>query len=227
MGVRHAISRENFLSEEYLKSHYVLMATRRGMLKKTTLWAFRYPWQAGIKAIVVREDDAVLEARLTDGKRQIVLASSAGRANRRSEERIRAMGRVAMGVIGIRLGEGESVIGMVVISEDTDRTLLTISANGYGKRTKISKYPLHLNAGKGVVTHRINEKTGALVALHGVTDTDDLMIITQNGKLIRQSVNKISQIARYAIGVRTIRLEEDDAIADVTRVVEEEEESTE
>lgn len=221
------ISREDFLSEEYLKSHYVLMATRRGMLKKTTLWAFRYPRRAGIIAIVVREGDAVLETRLTDGKGQIVLATSAGRANRRSEERIRVTGRVAMGVIGIRLGEGERVIGMVVISEDTDRMLLTISANGYGKRTEISNYSLRLSAGKGVIAHRINEKTGALVALHGVTDTDDLMIITQNGKLIRQSVNKISQMARYAIGVRTIRLEEDDAIADVTRVVEEEEESTE
>ena len=203
------------------------MATRRGMLKKTTLWAYRHPRQAGIKAIVVREGDAVLETCLTDGKGQIILATSAGRANRRSEERIRAMGRVTRGVIGIRLGKSERVVGMVEVPEDTDRTLLTITANGYGKRTDISKYPLHLNAGKGVVTHKINEKTGALVALHGVTDSDDLMIITQNGKLIRQSVNKISQMARYTIGVRTIRLEEDDAIADVTRVIEEEEESTE
>ncbi len=219
------VSREDFLDEEFLKSHYILIATRRGLLKKTALWAYRRPWKRGLRAIKIREGDAVLEARLTDGNAQIIMASSGGFANRRSEERIRAVGRVSQGVIGIRMSEDQRVVGMVVVSEETESTLLTISANGFGKRSVVSDYPERIGAGKGVIAQKINEKTGPLVAIRGVLDSDDLMIITQNGNLIRQAVSKISVIGRTTQGVRLIRLREDDAIADVTRVILEDEEA--
>ena len=219
------VSREDFLDEEFLKSHYILMATRRGLLKKTALWAYRRPWKKGLRAIKIREGDAVLEARLTDGNAQIIMASSGGFANRRSEERIRAVGRVSQGVIGIRMSEDQRVVGMVVVSEETESTLLTVSANGFGKRSVVSDYPERIGAGKGVIAQKINEKTGPLVAIRGVLDSDDLMIITQNGNLIRQVVNKISVLGRATQGVRLIRLREDDAIADVTRVILEDDEA--
>lgn len=219
------VSREDFLDEEFLKSHYILIATRRGLLKKTVLWAYRRPWKRGLRAIKIRAGDAVLEARLTDGNAQIIIASSGGFANRRSEERIRAVGRVSQGVIGIRMSEDQRVVGMMVVSEETEYTLLTVSANGFGKRSVVSDYRETISAGKGVIAQKINEKTGPLVAIRGVLDSDDLMIITQNGNLIRQAVSKISVLGRSTQGVRLIRLREDDAIADVTRVILEDEEA--
>ena len=220
-----SVSREEFLSEEFLKSHYVLIATHGGLLKKTALWYYRRPWKKGLRAINIREGDSVLEARLTDGNSQVILASSGGFANRRSEKRVRAVGRTAQGVIGIRMKEGQRVVGMVVVSEDTERMLLTVSANGFGKRSVIGDYRETSGAGKGVMAQRITEKTGPIVAIRGVMDSDDLMIITQNGNLIRQAVSKISVLSRATQGIRLIRLRKDDAIADVTRVISEDEES--
>ncbi len=220
-----SVSREDFLSEEFLKSHYVLIATRGGLLKKTALWAYRRPWKKGLRAIKIREADAVLEARLTDGNAQVIIASSGGFANRRSEKHVRAVGRVSQGVIGIRMQQGQQVVGMVVVSEDTERTLLTVSANGFGKRSIISDYRETSGAGKGVIAQKTNEKTGPLVTIRGVLESDDLMIITQNGNLIRQAVNQISVIGRNSQGVRIIRLRENDAIADVTRVISEDEDT--
>ncbi|MCY4158868.1 MAG: DNA gyrase subunit A [Bacteroidetes bacterium] len=221
------ISREDFTNEEFLKNHYVLMATRGGLLKKTALWEYRNPWKKGLRAIKIREGDSVLEARLTDGNSHIILASSGGLANRRAEKRIRAVGRFSQGVIGIRMKEDQQVVGMVVVSEEAEQTLLTVSANGFGKRSKISDYRETVTAGQGVTTQKINEKTGALVAIRGVLDSDDLMIITQNGTLIRQAVSKISVIGRASQGVRLIRLRENDFIADVTRVISDDQETDE
>ncbi len=218
------VSRDDFQSEEFLKAHYVLIATRGGFLKKTALWEYRTARKKGIKAIKIREGDTVLEARLTDGNSQIILASSGGHANRRCEKRIRTIGRYTQGVFGIRMKEYQQVVGMVVVSRETECTLLTVSANGYGKRSRIGDYSVTLGAGKGVVAHKINEKVGPLVAIRGVMDSDDLMIITQNGNLIRQPVGNISVMGRATQGVRLIRLRESDAIADVTRVISEDEE---
>lgn len=215
------ISREDFLSEEFLKSHYVLIATRGGLLKKTALWEYRNARKAGLKAIKIREKDSVLEVRLTQGTSQIILASSGGFACRRSEIRIRATGRYTQGVIGIRMLKDQQVVGMVVASEETDRTLLTVSENGFGKRSQICDYREMKGAGKGVIAQKVNQRTGPLVAIRGVLQTDDLMIITQNGTLIRQAVEKISLMSRNTQGVRLIRLREHDAIADVTRVISE------
>ena len=219
------VSREDFLNETFLKTHYVLIATRGGRLKKTALWEYRSARKKGIKAIKIQEGDSVLEARLTDGNSHVILASSEGFANRRTEKRIRAIGRFSQGVIGIKMQEGRQVVGMVVVSEDTDQTLLTISANGFGKRSFINDYRETVIAGKGVIAQKINKKTGSLVAIRGVEDLDDLMIITQNGNLIRQEVHKISVLGRASQGVRLIRLRENDSIADVTRVISEGEES--
>ena len=217
------VSREDFRSEHFLKTHYVLCATRLGLLKKTALWQYRRPWKKGLRAIKIREGDSVIEVRLTDGNSQIILASSGGFANRRTEHRIRSVGRVSQGVIGIRLQEDQHVLGMIVVGEDTDQTLLTITANGYGKRSQISDFREMVTPGRGVTAHKISEKTGPLVAIRGVTDADDLMIITHNGILIRQSVDRIRVMSRSTQGVRVIRLRENDAIADVTRVLFEDE----
>jgi len=217
------VSREDFRNEEFLKTHYVLCATRRGLLKKTTLWQYRRPWKKGLRAIKIREGDSVLEVRLTDGNSQIILASSGGFANRRRENRIRSVGRVSQGVIGIRLQENQHVLGMIVVGEDTDQTLLTITANGYGKRSHVSDFREMVTPGKGVIVHKTSEKTGALVAIRGVNDSDDLMIITHNGILIRQAVSKIRVMSRATHGVRLIRLRKNDEIADVTRVLFEDE----
>jgi len=217
------VSREDFLDETFLKNHYVLIATRGGLLKKTALWQYRNPRKKGLRAIKIRENDSVLEARLTDGNSHIILASSGGFANRRAERRIRAVGRVSQGVIGIKMQEGQRVVGMVVIFEEMEQTLLTVSANGYGKRSRIRDYRETVTAGKGVIAQKITEKTGPIVAIRGVLDSDDLMIITQTGNLIRQAVGKISILGRASQGVRLIRLRENDLIADVTRVVSEDE----
>ncbi len=213
------VSREDFLSEMFLKTHYVLIATRKGLLKKTALWEYRRAWKKGIRAIKIREGDSVLEARLTDGESQVILASSGGYANRRCEKRIRAVGRNSQGVIGIRMQEGQHVVGMVVVTEDTDKTLLTVSANGYGKRSSISDYRETVTAGKGVIAQKVTERTGSLITIRRVEDSDDLMIITQNGNLIRQEVGNIRVMGRATQGVRLIQLRENDSIADVTCVI--------
>ena len=218
------VPRDDFLSEEFLKSHFVLIATVGGLVKKTALWEYRRPRKNGIKAIKIREGDSVLEARLTNGNSQIILASSGGYANRRCERRIRAIGRVAQGVKGIRMLESERVIGMVVVTKTTERTLLTVSANGYGKRSQIHEISETVAPGKGVKALVVSEKTGPLVAIRGVLDSDDLMIITRNGTLIRQAVEKISVQGRATQGVRLIRLRENDSIGDVTRVISEDQE---
>ena len=230
-----AVSKANFRDQEFLDNHFVLMATRNGQVKKTPLEAFSRPRVDGIIAIDVVEGDELLEAHLTDGNAHVLLASSGGRAIRFDESNVRPMGRKTRGVRGIALGPGEKVVGMVAIGSEEDRCILSISANGYGKRTRLDddsedsnkSYPVRNRGGKGVITQKTTAKTGPLVSIKGVQETDDLMIITENGVLIRTHVDGISTLGRNTQGVRLIRLKDGDAIADVTRVVSEEEEEAE
>ncbi len=210
-----AVRKPDFNDEDFLNSHFVVMATKLGLVKKTALASFSRPRADGIIAISIVEGDELLEAHLTDGDAQIVLASSEGLAVRFLESNTRATGRNTQGVRGISLEEGQSVVGMIVLSDES-REVLAISANGYGKRSPASEYRLITRGGKGVITLKRTDKTGPLVAIKAVHESDDLMIVTQNGIMIRTHVAGISTLGRNTQGVRIIHLREGDAIADVT-----------
>ena len=195
------------------------MATERGLVKKTVLSAYKRPMKGGIYAIDIREGDKLIEARLTDGSNDVILGSLYGKAIRFNESDARPMGRKTRGVRGMRLQDDEDrVIGMIVIKRSG--TVLAVSENGFGKRTGIDAYPLRKRGGKGVLTIRTTEKVGKMLSIKEVVDTDDLMIITQRGIMIRQSVSKIRSIGRATQGVKLIRLDKNDSIASVTRVME-------
>ena len=178
----------------------------------------------GIRAQNIEEGDQLLDVRMTDGNVDIILASSAGYAVRFEEHRVRPMGRTATGVRGISLAEGEAVVGMIAVT-DPNMMILTVSAHGYGKRSPVEEYRLTNRGGKGVTALKATERTGPLVAVRGVTDEDDLVIATINGLLIRISASTIRETGRTAGGVKLLTLKEGDAIADVSRVVKEEEEN--
>jgi len=222
-----AVSKENFLDQEFLENHFILMATRNGQVKKTRLEAFSRPRVDGIIAIDTVDGDQLLEAKLTGGQADILLASSRGLSIRFHESDTRPMGRNTRGVRGISLGEGESVVGMVVIGKDVEMDVLAISAHGYGKRTLLEDYRVQSRGGKGIITLRTTVKTGPLVSLKGVRQIDDLMISTNSGIMIRMHVNDISTFGRNTQGVRLINLKNGDTIADVTRVPANEEEKPE
>ena len=205
--------------KEFDEDHFILMATERGLVKKTVLSAYKRPMKGGIYAIDIRDGDKLIEARLTDGSNDIILGSSLGKAIRFNESAARPMGRKTRGVRGMKLQNDEDVvIGMIVIKRSA--TVLAVSANGFGKRTGIDAYPLRNRGGKGVMTIRTTEKVGKMLSIKEVVDTDDLMIITQNGIMIRQPVSSIRTIGRATQGVKLIRLDENDSIASVTRVME-------
>ncbi len=204
---------------EFDEEHYILMATERGLVKKTVLSKYKRPMKGGIYAIDIREGDKLIEARLTDGSNDIILGSSYGKAIRFNETDARPMGRKTKGVRGMRLQDDKDmVIGMIVIKRSG--TVLAVSENGFGKRTGIDAYPLRKRGGKGVLTIRTTEKIGKMISIKEVVDTDDLMIITQRGIMIRQPIVKIRSIGRATQGVKLIRLDEKDSIASVTRVME-------
>ncbi|NNE70401.1 MAG: DNA gyrase subunit A [Rhodothermales bacterium] len=213
------VTKENFRDQEFLEGHFVLMATENGKVKKTALEAFSRPRVDGIIAIVIEEGDRLIEAHLTTGDSQIVLASSAGLSIRFKESDVRPMGRKSRGVRGQSLADGQKVISMVVLEEGTERNLLAISANGYGKRSEVDDYRLQSRGGKGIITMKATSRTGELVAVKGVLDTDDLMISTIGGIMIRMQVDTIRTMGRNTQGVRLINLREGDEIADVTRVI--------
>ena len=205
--------------KEFDEDHYIIMATERGLVKKTVLSAYKRPMKGGIYAIDILEGDKLIEARLTDGSNDIILGSSKGKAIRFSETDARPMGRKTRGVRGMRLEKSDDiVIGMIVIKRSG--TVLAVSENGYGKRTGIDAYPIRKRGGKGVLTIRTTEKIGKMLSIKEVVDSDDLMIITENGIMIRQPVAKIRTIGRATQGVRLIKLDERDSIASVTRVME-------
>lgn len=212
--------------EEFVSSHYLLFATERGIVKKTLLEEFSRPRTNGIKAINLAEDDRVVTVRLTNGRCHILLANKNGRAVYFPEEQVRPMGRVAQGVIGMRLDEGEDdcVVGMVVLREDSIEDLLVVSEHGYGKRSLPETYRLTRRGAKGVKTLQITDKTGKLVDFRAVTDEEDLMIIKRSGVAIRISLDTISVQGRATQGVKLVDLG-DDAIASVCSVVKDEEET--
>jgi DNA gyrase subunit A len=212
------VSKDHFRDEEFLNNHYVVMSTLRGTVKKTQLEAFSRPRVNGIIAISIDEGDELIDAAITNGDAHIVLASSGGKAIRFPESDVRSTGRDTRGVRGISMGSGERVVGMVVI-EDESRDILSISANGYGKRSPLSEYRVQSRGGKGILTMKTTSKTGPLVALKGVFEYNDLMISTVKGIMIRMEIASISRISRNTQGVRVIKMKDDDSIADVTRIV--------
>ena len=209
--------------EEYVKNHSIVMATLEGQIKKTSLEAYSRPRRDGIIAINIKEGDALLGAELTDGDSHIILANKNGRAIRFHETDVREMGRNTSGVRGMSLDKGDNLVDMVVIKNAHEATVLAMSENGFGKRSLVDDYREQSRGGKGVITLKITPKTGDLIALKEVTDQDDLMIITERGKVIRMSCSTIRTMGRNTQGVRIMRLDQDGAIAAVTRVVNEEE----
>ena len=218
------INVKTLADQDFINNNYIILATKKGIIKKTTLEAYSRPRQNGVNAITIKEGDQLLEARLTNGKSQIMIAVRSGKAIRFPDEIIRPIGRTASGVRGITLGhENDEVIGMVCV-QDENEDILVISENGYGKRSKIDDYRITNRGGKGVKTINITEKTGELIAIKSVSDDNDLMIITQNGTTIRLAVNSISVLRRATQGVRVINLRDEDSIASVARVEMEEDE---
>ena len=228
--VRAYINVKDLKDEDYVKNNFIVMATKLGTIKKTTLEAYSRPRSNGINAINIRENDELLEARLTGGSDEIMLALKSGRAIRFNEEKVRAMGRTASGVRGITLGgPKDEVIGMITIS-DLESSVLVVSENGYGKRSAIEDYRITNRGGKGVKTINITDKTGSLISMRVVTDLDDLMIINKSGILIRMSMSDIRIMGRATQGVRLINLKSGDTIAAVAKVerdLEEEENAVE
>lgn len=211
--------------QEYLDNNFVVMATKRGVIKKTSLEAYSRPRSNGINAITIRENDELLEAKLTNGSNEIVLATTNGRAIRFNEEKVRSMGRNAAGVRGVTLaGPDDEVIGMICV-EDIHSTILVVSENGYGKRTYLNDpednepvYRITNRGGKGVKTLNVTDKTGKLLSIKNVTDEEDLMIITRAGVAIRMHIDSIRTMGRAAQGVKLINLKGKSAIAAVARV---------
>lgn len=211
---------KNLNDADFCKSHYVLFCTKRGIVKKTCLTEYSHPRQNGVNAICIREDDRVITVRLTNGRNEIVIANRDGRAIRFHEDAVRTMGRMATGVIGMRLDdEDDEVIGMVCINDPQKETIMVVSEQGYGKRSDIEDYRTTNRGGKGVKTLNITEKTGKLVAVKAVTDENDLMIINKSGITIRLSVAQVPVIGRATQGVRLINLEKrNDQISSVCKV---------
>lgn len=222
--VRAYIRTHDLMDEEYVNNNYVIMVTKKGVVKKTSLEAYSRPRVNGINAITIREGDQLLEAKLTDGKSEIMIASLSGKAIRFEDAKVRPMGRTASGVRGINLGsEDNEVIGMIVIRDKENETVLVVSEKGYGKRSSIEDYRITNRGGKGVTTLNITEKTGKLIAIQSVTDNDDLMIINKSGVTIRTGVKEMRVMGRATQGVRLINLKKNDEIAAVAKVAMEEE----
>jgi DNA gyrase subunit A len=222
--VKAYINVKNLEDEEYTNNNFIIMCTKNGIIKKTTLEAYSRPRQSGINAITVREGDALLEVLLTNGTNEIMLASKAGKVVRFNEANVRPMGRNASGVRGINLGDEKDneVIGMIAMPDKTSNVMV-VSEKGYGKRSDIEEYRVTMRGGKGVKTINITDKTGNLIAIKNVTDKDDLMIINRSGIIIRLAVAELRVIGRATQGVRLINLKETDEIAAVTKVDVEEE----
>ena len=223
--VRAYINTKNLNDAEYINNNYIVICTREGVVKKTKLEAYSRPRQNGVNAIVIREGDQLLEAKITSGEAEIMIAARGGKAIRFNESTVRPIGRVGAGVRGITLDEGDEVIGMICIEPDSKQDVLVLSENGFGKRTDLDEYRVTNRGGKGVKTINITEKTGDLIAIQAVTDENDLMIINRSGVTIRTKVEQIRVAGRATQGVKIINLREGDVIASVMAVpVSEEEE---
>jgi len=225
--VKAFICTQNLKDEEYINAHYVIMATKRGQVKKTSLEQYSRPRTNGINAITIKESDELLEAKLTTGESQVMLALKSGKAIRFEEAKTRPMGRGASGVRGITLAHNaDEVIGMISV-DDMESNILVVSENGYGKRSSLEDYRITNRGGKGVKTISITDKTGSLVSIKNVTDEDDLMIINKSGIAIRMAVEDLRVMGRATQGVKLINLKGSDSIAAVAKVMKEEEEEAE
>ena len=225
--VKAFICTQDLKDEDYTNSHYVIMATKKGQVKKTSLEQYSRPRTNGINAITIKEEDELLEAKLTTGESQVMLALKSGKAIRFEEAKTRPMGRGASGVRGITLAhEADEVIGMIAV-DDMESNILVVSENGYGKRSSLEDYRITNRGGKGVKTISITDKTGNLVSIKNVTDEDDLMIINKSGVAIRLAVENLRVMGRATQGVRLINLKGNDSIAAVAKVMREDEEEIE
>ena len=216
--VRAYINVRRLNDPEYVNSNYIVMCTRDGIIKKTLLEAYSRPRQNGVNAITIKEGDQLIDAALTSGNAQIIIAARDGKAIRFEEDKVRAIGRTAAGVRGINLDEGDQVIGMLTVEPDQKPEILVVSENGYGKRTDLDDYRITGRSGKGVKTIQITEKTGKLISIQAVSDENDLMIINRSGLTIRTPVSDIRVTGRAAQGVKIINLRGNDAIASVIAV---------
>ncbi len=220
--VKAFICTQNLKDEEYINAHYVIMATKNGQVKKTSLEQYSRPRTNGINAITIKEGDELLEAKLTSGESQVMLALKSGKAIRFEEAKTRPMGRGASGVRGITLSkDGDAVIGMISV-DDMQSNILVVSENGYGKRSNLEDYRITNRGGKGVKTISITDKTGSLVSIKNVTDEDDLMIINKSGVAIRMAVEDLRVMGRATQGVKLINLKGSDSIAAVAKVIKDE-----
>ena len=218
----NAFLRLRGLSEEFVKSHYVVFTTKRGIVKKTSLEAFSHPRNVGVRAITINEGDEVVDVRLTNGRNQLILANRNGRAVRFDETDVRAMGRTATGVCGMKPDDDgqDEVVGMIVVNDPKTESVMVVSQEGYGKRSEVEDYRMTRRGAKGVKTLNITEKTGKLVAIKNVTDDNDLMIINQSGIVIRMAVAEVRVMGRNTQGVRLINLtKKNDVIASVCKVM--------
>jgi len=216
--VKTFVNVKDLKDNEYINNNYIVLATKKGVIKKTRLEAYSRPRQNGINAIIVREGDMLLDARLTDGDMEMMLAVRSGKAIRFHEDTVRAVGRTASGVKGITLGGPKDEVVGIVTARQGEQDILVISENGFGKRSALEDYRITNRGGKGVKTINITDKTGDLIALKAVTDDDDLMIITQNGIAIRLAVRGVRVMGRNTQGVRLINLRDGDQIAAATQV---------
>ena len=227
-SIRAVINVKSITDPDYINNNFIVMCTEDGTIKKTTLEAYSRPRQNGIIAITIRENDRLLDVSLTNGNNHVIIATNTGRSVRFEESRVRPMGRSAAGVKGIWLDEEklmEKAIGMVCIEDPETQQLLVVSEKGFGKRSDVEDYRLTNRGGKGVKALNITEKTGNLVAIKEVTDSNDLMIITKSGILIRMAVADLRVMGRNTQGVKLIRLKnEADEISSVTKIVKEPEE---
>ena len=222
--VKAFICTQDLKDEDYINNHYVIMATKKGQVKKTSLEQYSRPRTNGINAITIKEEDELLEAKLTNGNSQILLAVKSGKAIRFEESKTRPMGRGASGVRGITLADAnDEVVGMVSVN-DMDTNILVVSENGFGKRSNLDDYRITNRGGKGVKTISITDKTGTLVTIKNVTDQDDLMIINKSGIAIRMAVSDLRVMGRATQGVKLINLREDDSIAAVAKVMKDDDE---
>ena len=216
--VRAYINVKSLADAEYVNDNYIIMCTKDGTIKKTKLEAYSRPRQNGVNAIVIREGDQLIEAKLTSGNAEVMIAARDGKAIRFNESTVRPIGRVGAGVRGISIEDGDEVVGMICVEPDSKQDVLVLSENGYGKRTDLDEYRITNRGGKGVKTINITEKTGKLISIQAVTDDNDLMIINRSGLTIRTAVSQIRLAGRATQGVRIINLREGDAIASVMAV---------
>ncbi|MBL0032354.1 MAG: DNA gyrase subunit A [Bacteroidetes bacterium] len=223
--VKAFINIKDLENVEYINNNFIVMCTKNGTIKKTSLEAYSRPRMSGINAITIEDDDVLLEARLTNGKNEIMLATKKGKLVRFKEQTVRPMGRNSIGVKGVTLdGPDDVVIGMVCVTDPEKESLMVVSEKGYGKRSEVEEYRITNRGGKGVKTINITEKTGNLIAVKVVDDSDDLMIINKSGVTIRMSIGELRIMGRATQGVRLIRLDDDDEIASVAKVEIDEEE---